>query len=187
MQISKQNEILQLEQRIRELEEHNQVESSHIKELNESYISYESKRIDWERKQADLSRKNSWLEQEAKATDTRISSLVKEVNKVYKTQKLTGLGLNKSVSMRPIELKPEKLEVNFDMGQGGNTQDTRVQTMETFRLKEEFGKRFFSTYSGKGSDALLTHRKEGKEHSNLKTHRQKNVVLSDKHVSLNLG
>jgi hypothetical protein len=96
-------------------------------DLNSSFVSFESKRIDFDVKKVDVLKKNSLLEREVKEHDEKISQLVKEVNNAYNIKKHLNISLNKS-SSNPPKARTQKLNFNFDLCNNVNTQDSRVQT-----------------------------------------------------------
>lgn len=150
--------------------------TSEIKELNQSYISQESKRFEFEKKKQEVTQKQNWLKNESKSWDKLINSLVKEVNDQFIHKKQLNTSSNLSMANRSIS-GPKSSEPPGDFG-NVNTQDTRMQTIDSLKGESEVMKKFFSTYSGRIEEVLLTHRKAAQEGEKLQTHRNKKEIKS---------
>lgn len=140
--------------------------------LNTSIFSIETQRIDFEKKLVDWSHHSILLEKELKQKDEEITNLVKKVNKAYHGQKQPSFdkqaptsNKNENTSLLgvlPISNFAENLEPKIDELNRLNTQDTRLQTMETLRARSEKYQKFYSTYSQRLENGLISSRKKDK-------------------------
>lgn len=173
----------QLEKRIIQLERHYQADNSTIKELNTSYISQESKRIDWERQQQNLKLQNSVLEKSVREKDTTITELIREITSMHNTSKLNNISLSRSKSST-VGGHNKGLELKLDFGPNVNTQDTRMQTIDSMKAKSDTLQKIFSTYSDRIEKDLLTHRLSKNDKKKLQTHRQQMYLANPESPSM---
>ncbi|CAI2384239.1 unnamed protein product [Moneuplotes crassus] len=171
LKTSIEHEIKSLIRRKKELEKRKEFEESQINDVSASFISYESKTVNMEKQKGSVLLQNSFLENELKERDSEVSELVKEINNKYKNRKKLSVSLNISNSGLNIE-KNQSIDLkNEHVASGGITQDTRFQTNDSARETSEIMKNFFSTFSNKLEEALVSQKVNSTDEKKVNTQR----------------
>ena len=98
---------------------------------------------------------------------------MKDINERYQNRKKLSFSPSNSQSIN-LPAQNKSYDLNLDFGNIANTLDTRMNTFESMKAGTEVMKNFFSTYSGRIEEVLLTQRKKNMKKNNLQTQRVKN-------------